>query len=76
MMAVPALEKTHVALDSRDTPLGSWTVARWSPPPASPLRDRVEQIWYLDSTLRVLGIRFDPAGIYSLLPPRRKNSSM
>jgi AraC-like DNA-binding protein len=123
MMAAPAHEETRVAVDSRDTALGSWTVARWSPPPASPLHDRVEQIWYFDGTLalarervfpdgraelivqldqphrdgdsnsldsfpsvcinglrtrpsvvvapkgrcRVLGIRFDPAGVYSLL---------
>lgn len=123
MMATPAHEEARVAVDSRDTALGSWTVARWSPPPASPLHDLVEQIWYFDGTLalarervfpdgraelivqldqphrdgdsdsldafpalcinglrtrpsvvvapkgrcRVLGIRFDPAGVYSLL---------
>ncbi|MGB6521393.1 MAG: helix-turn-helix domain-containing protein [Candidatus Cybelea sp.] len=123
MMAAPAHEPSDIAVERRDTALGSWTVARWSPPPASPLHDVVEQIWYFDGTLalarervfpdgraelivqldqphrdggsasldsfpavcinglrtrpsvvvapkgrcRVLGIRFDPAGVYSIL---------
>ena len=123
MTAARADEITHIAVESRETALGSWTVARWSPPPGSPLHGALEQIWYFDGALalarervfpdgfaelivqldrphrdgdttsldpfpavcinglrtrpsvvvapsgrcRVLGIRFDPAGVYSLL---------
>ncbi|HEY6486717.1 MAG TPA: helix-turn-helix domain-containing protein [Candidatus Cybelea sp.] len=129
MTAAPAHELTHVAVESRDTALGSWTVARWSPPPACAWHGLVEQIWYFEGTLalarervfpdgfaelivqldrphrdgdssslepfpavcinglrtrpsvvvapqsrcRVLGIRFDPAGVYSLLQASPKD---
>lgn len=60
-------EAADVAVDTRDSPLGCWTVARWSPPPSSLLRGVVEQIWYFDGTLAVERERVFPDGCAELI---------
>jgi hypothetical protein len=47
------LEHAYVnpIVQSADSALGRWTVARWTPPPSSQLAGLVERIWYFDGTL-------------------------
>lgn len=67
MTAAPAHELTRIAVESRDTPLGSWTVARWSPPPACAWHGLVDQIWYFDGTLALARERVFPDGLAELI---------
>jgi AraC-like DNA-binding protein len=67
MMAAPAHELSEIAVESRDTALGSWTVARWAPPPACALHGSVEQIWYFDGTLALARERVFPDGFAELI---------
>jgi hypothetical protein len=46
-----ALSTQGLAVDSHDSSLGRWTVARWAPPADSPLYDAVERIWYFEGQL-------------------------
>ncbi|HTU82987.1 MAG TPA: helix-turn-helix domain-containing protein [Candidatus Acidoferrales bacterium] len=66
-MAALEYFETNVAVESRDSPLGRWTVARWSPPDPSPLRGIVEQIWYFDGTLARARERLFPDGSAELI---------
>ncbi|HEY1977638.1 MAG TPA: helix-turn-helix domain-containing protein [Candidatus Baltobacteraceae bacterium] len=45
------METLDVTVNTEDSALGQWTVARWSPPSASQLSDFVEHIWYFDGAL-------------------------
>ncbi len=56
-----------VTVQSADSPLGAWTVARWSPPASSPLSVVVEQIWYFEGTLTQPKERVFPNGRAELI---------
>jgi AraC-like DNA-binding protein len=40
-----------LAIQSQDSSLGRWTVARWTPPADSPLHKAIEHIWYFEGRL-------------------------
>jgi AraC-like DNA-binding protein len=52
---------------SQESPLGRWTVARWSPPRPSRLFGIVEQIWYFDGTMTHAKERVFPDGHAELI---------
>jgi AraC-like DNA-binding protein len=60
-------ETADVAVETRDSALGCWTVARWSPLPSSLLHGVVDQIWYFDGTLALARERVFPDGCAELI---------
>lgn len=83
------VERLDAKVETRDLPLGRWTVARWSPPQSSPLCGVVDNVWYFDGTLSQAKERVFPDGrtelivmstnrtvtaIASTLPPFRRSA--
>jgi AraC-like DNA-binding protein len=62
-----ALSLPGLTVESQDSPLGRWTVARWTPPADSPLHDTVERIWYFDGLLTHAKERVFPDGTVELI---------
>jgi len=56
-----------LTVQSRDSSLGRWTVARWAPPADSPLRDAIERIWYFAGYLTHAKERVFPDGTAELI---------
>lgn len=56
-----------LTVESQDSSLGRWTVARWTPPTDSPLRGTVERIWYFDGHLTRPKERVFPDGTAELI---------
>jgi AraC-like DNA-binding protein len=54
-------------VETRDSPLGRWTVARWSPPVTSLLCGVVDHVWYFDGTLINAKERVFPDGRAELI---------
>jgi AraC-like DNA-binding protein len=57
----------EIRIESKQSPLGSWTTARWSPPNPSPLRGVVERIWYFDGVMTHPRERVFPDGRAELI---------
>jgi AraC-like DNA-binding protein len=56
-----------VAVESRESPLGRWTSAQWSPDAGSPLLGFVERVWYFDGTIAQSRERVFPDGTCELV---------
>ncbi len=56
-----------LAVESQDSSLGHWTVARWTPTTDSPLRGTVERVWYFDGHLTHAKERVFPDGTAELI---------
>lgn len=56
-----------LAVQSQDSSLGHWTVARWIPPADSPLHDAIECIWYFEGRLTHAKERVFPDGTAELI---------
>ncbi len=56
-----------LVVESQDSSLGRWTVARWTPPADSRLRDAVERIWYFEGRLTHAKERVFPDGAAELI---------
>jgi len=63
----PLMDRSSVAVESRDSPLGRWTVARWSPESSTPLFGFVERIWYFDGAMTHPKERVFPDGVAELV---------
>lgn len=61
------VERLDAKVETRDSPLGRWTVARWSPPQSSPLYGVVDHVWYFDGTLSQAKERVFPDGRAELI---------
>lgn len=61
------VERIDARVETRDSPLGRWTVARWSPPEGMLLRGVVDHIWYFDGTLTQAKERVFPDGQAELI---------
>lgn len=59
--------RSDVAVESQDSALGKWTVARWSPPDSSVLAGLVERIWYFEGTMTYPRERVFPDGTAELI---------
>jgi AraC-like DNA-binding protein len=51
MTAADESDYRGLTVESQESALGRWTVARWSPPGPSPLAGLVERIWYFEGTM-------------------------
>jgi AraC-like DNA-binding protein len=61
-MAALAIDGTGVTVETRESDLGCWTTAFWSPTPGSPLLGCVERIWYFEGTMTYPRERVFPDG--------------
>jgi AraC-like DNA-binding protein len=68
-MPMPVLQYggLGVHVESEDSSLGRWLVARWSPPGESPLSAAVERIWYFEGTMSYARERVFPDGRAELI---------
>lgn len=64
-LEAPAMQGLRV--ESQDSSLGRWTVARWTPPADSLLHETVERIWYFDGQLTHAKERVFPDGTAELI---------
>jgi AraC-like DNA-binding protein len=62
-----ALDMQGLRVESQDSPLGRWTMARWTPPADSVLHEIVERIWYFDGQLTHAKERVFPDGTAELI---------
>ncbi|MGA8099324.1 MAG: helix-turn-helix domain-containing protein [Candidatus Cybelea sp.] len=62
-----ALSMQGLTVESQDSALGRWTVARWTPSADSPLHGTVERIWYFDGRLTHERERVFPDGTAELI---------
>ena len=56
-----------LTVESQDSALGRWTVARWTPSADSPLHGTVQRIWYFDGRLTHEKERVFPDGTAELI---------
>src|ERR1700729_2103128 len=56
-----------LVVESQDSSLGRWTVARWTPPADSPLHAAVERVWYFEVHLTHAKERVFPDGTAELI---------
>ena len=56
-----------LTLTHHDSALGRWTMARWTPYPASPLAGFVDGVWYFEGVLTHLRERHFPTGRAELI---------
>jgi AraC-like DNA-binding protein len=61
------LSMQGLAVESQDSSLGRWTVARWTPPTDSLFHETVERIWYFDGRLTHAKERVFPDGTVELI---------
>lgn len=60
-------EYRGLIVESQESALCRWTVARWSPPGTSPLNGLIERIWYFDGTMTYPRERVFPDGAAELI---------
>jgi AraC-like DNA-binding protein len=64
---VANLRSVEPVVATHDSPLGRWTIARWSPSKLSPLYGNVEQIWYFDGSMTHAKERVFPDALAELI---------